>query len=617
MRLRFDSAPGRNRWSPKPGPATRTDGYAAIADYAAVGDGRTVALIARDGSVDWLCLPDLDSAAVFGGLLDARRGGRATLEPECPHGVRRRYLPRTNVLETTFSTVDGAVRVTDAMTLPGMDLAPSSELVRRIEGLSGRVPMRWSVEPRFGYGLRTTRLAWRGAVPVASAGNEALAVCAWDAGRPRIDGGAVSGRFETRPGGRALLALCAASQEPLVLPARAQVEARLDDAVARWRRWAGRGDYDGPWREAVERSALALKLLVHAPSGALAAAATASLPEEIGGVRNWDYRFCWVRDSAFTLNALLQLGYPDEAQAFFWWLMQASQLTHPRLQVLYRLNGGASATEQELPLAGYRGSVPVRVGNGAVDQLQLDIYGDVLQTAWLATRRSGPLDPDIARRLAASATVAAETWRQPDAGIWEVRSAPAHFTHSKMMCWVALDRAMALAHAGLLPDGHVARWRAEADAIREYVEHRCWSEAKNSYVRADGGDDLDASLLLGVVFGYVEPGGERARGTIEALRRELGRGPFLYRYSGEDGLTGREGAFLTCSFWLVEALVRSGQVDAAAELMDELIGLANDVGLYGEEVDVETGEFLGNFPQALTHLALVNAAAAFAEETRA
>jgi GH15 family glucan-1,4-alpha-glucosidase len=575
-----------------------------------------VALVARDGSVDWLCLPDLDSPSVFGALLDAPGGGCATLGPAVAHRVERRYVPGTNVLETTLTSEGGAVRVTEALTLPGSGLGPQRELARRVDGLWGNVPMSWSVAPRFGYAQWRTRLGWRSGVPVAAAGNQALAVCKWNAGQATVANGSVSGQFRTEPGSTALMALCAAEQEPRVVPARADVERRLDETVTSWRRWGQRSGYDGPWPEAVARSALALKLLFFAPSGAVAAAATTSLPEGIGGVRNWDYRFCWVRDSAFILNALLQLGFSSEVDSFFWWLMHASQLTRPRLQVLYRLNGGSTATERTLPFEGYRRSAPARVGNAAADQIQLDVYGDLFQTAWLYARSGRTIDGDIGRRLEATADLVCDLWPRPDSGIWEVRSQPLHFTQSKMMCWVALDRASRLAELGQIPAGHAPRWRAEAAAVRAFVDERCWSETRGSYVRSADDDELDASLLLGILFDFVEPRGDRARGTIDAIRRELGHGPFLYRYSGEDGLTGGEGAFLTCSFWLVDALARSGRVDEAAELMDSLLGLANDVGLYAEEVDTGTGEFLGNFPQGLTHLALVNAAVAVHQERR-
>jgi GH15 family glucan-1,4-alpha-glucosidase len=567
-----------------------------------------VALVARDGSVDWLCLPDLDSPSVFAAVLDVDRGGSFELRPESPAQVRRRFLPDTNVLETTFTTREGEVRVTDAMALPNSDLGPTRELIRRVDGLAGRVPMRWRITPAFGYGALPSRLERRGRIPVAFAGPDALAVCSWEAGEAQLEGEAIFGRFEVRQSGSALIALCAAHQEPLVFPRREHVEDRLEATTVYWRRWASQRAYDGPWRNAVIRSALALKLLFHAPSGAIAAAASASLPEDIGGERNWDYRFCWVRDSAFTLDALLQLGCPSEADAFFWWLLHASQLSHPRLQVLYRLDGSERAPERTLELHGYRASRPVRVGNEAAGQTQLDIYGYLLQTALVYAQAGGRLDRETGRRLAGIADLVCRIWRQPDSGIWEVRSRPAHFTHSKMLCWVALDRALRLADAGHLPRSHASAWRREALAIREFIETHCWSERLGSYTRQAGGEELDASLLLGVLFGYDAPDPGRLASMIDALRRELGRGPLILRYSGDDGLGGSEGAFLCCSFWLADALARIGRLDEAADLMEQLVPLASDVGLYAEEIDPHTGELLGNIPQGLVHLALIHAA---------
>jgi GH15 family glucan-1,4-alpha-glucosidase len=592
--------------SSPPAPAARR--YVPIRDYAAIGDGRTAALVARDGSIDWLCLPELDSPSVFATALDAGRGGRFALEPEIEAKVERRYLPDTNVLETTFTTGRGVVRVTDAMALPDAELGPTRELIRRVDGLRGQVPMRWRITPAFGYGARTPRLEIRGGTPVATDGPHALAVCSWDAGDAYVDEEAIFGRFEAREGSSALIALCAAHQEPLVFPRREDVEARLEATTTYWRRWAGQRTYSGPWRDSVIRSALALKLLVHAPSGAIAAAASASLPEAIGGERNWDYRFCWVRDSAFTLGALLELGCPGEAEAFFWWLLHASQLTHPRLQVLYRLNGGERARERTLELHGYRGSRPVRVGNDAAAQTQLDIYGDLLQTAWVYTQAGGRLDRETGKRLAGNADLVCRIWREPDSGIWEVRRQSGHFTHSKLMCWVALDRALRLAEAGHLPRDHESTWRPERKAIRDFIETQCWSDQLDSYTREAGREELDASLLLGVLLGYDAGHPDRLSRTVGAIRRDLGSGPLLSRYSGEDGLRGGEGAFLCCSFWLADALARIGRRDEAIALMDELVSLANDVGLFAEEIDPVTNEFLGNTPQGLVHLALITAA---------
>jgi|SRR4051812_9992167 GH15 family glucan-1,4-alpha-glucosidase len=584
----------------------RSGGYAPIRDYAAIGDGRTVGLVARDGAVDWLCLPNLDSPSIFGAMLDAERGGRFELRPTGEFDSQRRYLPETNVLETTFLTPEGTVRVTDALTLPA-GLSPLRELVRRVDGVAGSVPMRWRFEPRFDYGRVTARIARRGGAVVAQSRAEAAALTTWDAGAATCDRGGAGAEFTLVAGERATLALSWATQEPLVLPARADVERRLQQTVEFWQGWAKQRRYEGAWKDAVLRSALALKLLTYAPSGAIAAAATTSLPEQLGGERNWDYRFSWVRDAAFTLAALLALDSDQEARTFLWWLLQASQRTHPTLHVLYRLDGGTGANERTLPLDGYGGARPVRVGNGAATQLQLGIYGELLDAAHLHADAYGRLDRDAGRRLAEIATLVCSLWQKPDLGIWEVRSDPRHFTHSKMLCWVALDRALALAQRSI-PGTMAPLWRHTAASIRDFVERRCWSEERQTYLRAPDSDEVDASLLLAGIVGFADPAGPRMAGTIDAVMRELGNGPLVHRYRGNDGLEGEEGAFLACSFWLVDALARAGRVDEASKLMDQLVALGNDVGLFAEEIDPSTYAFLGNMPQGLTHLALVNAA---------
>jgi GH15 family glucan-1,4-alpha-glucosidase len=596
--------------------SARDAGYLPLREYAAIGDGRTLAFVSSDGSLEWLCLPDLDSPSIFASVLDAERGGCFSLAPEAPFDTERRYLPNTNVLETTFKTATGSVRVTDAMLLPGTGLASARELARRVEGLSGQVPMHWRVEPQFHYGERISQIGRRGGTPVATAGGDALAVSSWAAGDPVLGDGSISGSFVATAGAEALVVLSSAHREPLVLPSRAEAESRLSSTIAFWCEWSADRTYEGPWRDAVIRSALVLKLLIHSPSGAIAAAGTASLPEQIGGERNWDYRFCWVRDSALTLHALMQLGCPHEGESYFWWLLHASQLTHPRLRVLYRLNGSERTPESTLALSGYRSSGPVRIGNAAGGQEQLDVYGDLMQTAWLYATAADGLDSETARRLVEIADLVCEIWRQPDSGIWEVRSEPLHFTHSKIMCWIALDRAVRLAESGLIPPAHMSRWRAEAEEIRRFIEERCWSEEARSYARSAGSRELDASLLLGALMGYPSERDPGLSTTISALRRDLGSGPLLDRYSGEDGLEGNEGAFLCCSFWLTDALARAGRIDEATELMEQLIGLANDVGLYAEEIDQGSGAFLGNLPQGLVHLALINAAVSIGEAQR-
>jgi GH15 family glucan-1,4-alpha-glucosidase len=586
------------------------EGQAPLRDYAIIGDGRTAALVATNGSIDWWCVPNLDSPSVLAALLDADRGGRWTLGPEDAADVHRRYVADTNLLETTFTTSTGRVTVTDVLTLGGGGLGPARELVRRVEGLEGRVPMRWQIEPRFGYGLARTRLEARRPFPVATSGNTAVAVCAWDAGRIEVHDGGFAGRFEARAGQRATLAAVAAHGEPLVFPTRDTVERRVETTAAFWRDWSARLAYRGRWRDAVVRSALTLKLLVFAPSGAIAAAPTTSLPEVIGGERNWDYRYSWIRDSAFTLESFLQLGCEAEATSFFWWFMHATQRTLPRLHVLYRLDGGAHVPERVLPLAGYRGSRPVRVGNAAATQLQLDAYGELVDTVYEYVQRGGKLGRDTARDVVRIADFVCRQWRNPDSGIWEIRAAPRHHTQSKAMCWVALDRATRLAEAGVVPNRRASTWAREAAAIRQFVDERCWSDAKASYVGYAGSDGLDASLLLLPIMRYDAPDAPRTRATVDAIRRELGRGALLRRYTGDDGIAGGEGAFACCSFWLAEALAIAGRRRDAEDLMDELVGLANDVGLYAEEIDPASGAFLGNFPQGLVHLALISAAMA-------
>ena len=542
----------------------RIDGYLPIADYALIGDGHTAALVGRDGSIDWLCLPRFDSAPVFDRILDAEHGGRFELQPAEPFEATRRYREHTNVLETTFTTASGSVRVTDAMLLG----ADRRELIRLVEPRDGRVRMRWRFEPR-----SDVRLA------------------SWDAG---------DGELELGPGTRSTFVL---AESP---PTREDAERRLERTAATWMEWASRAEYEGRWREPVVRSALALRLLTYTPTGAIVAAPTASLPERIGGDRNWDYRFSWLRDGIYTMRALLSLGYREEAESFFRWQLEAIEPDAPEVKPLYRIDGDSDVGERELDLPGYRGSRPVRIGNAAVAQLQLDVYGHLLESASRLRGETGLLEPSAGPLLARLADFVADAWRRPDAGIWEVRDGLYDFTQSKAMCWTALDRAAELAAAGAVP-GNGARWRQEADAVRAWIETDGWSEELGSYVRAPQlADEVDASLLSLPLCAYARASDPRFLATADAIRRELGAGgPLLYRTRDA---AESEGAFLTCSFWLVDALGRAGRVDEGHQLMAELVGLANDVGLYAEEIDPETGEQLGNFPQGLVHLALVNAA---------
>jgi len=586
----------------------RIDGYARIEDYALIGDGRTAALVARDGSVDWLCLPNLDSSSVFAAILDAERGGTFELQPTVAFDAEQRYIPDTNALETTFTTATGTVRIVDALTLPNHGLEPMRELARSIVGISGTVPMRWRFAPRFDYGRGMAVWARRGQMIVAMCGGEAVGLSTWNAGAAQEGQDQWHATFEMRAGQRALLAMSTAFAEPLIASPRGDVEERLAHTIAFWRQWSGQRTYDGPWRDAVHRSALVLKMLIFSISGASVAAPTTSLPEAIGGPRNWDYRYCWIRDSNFLIDALLELGCYDEAKSLFWWFMHATALTEPELHVLYQLDGSPGKSERNVSLDGYRHSRPVRVGNGAVGQLQLDIYGALFETAWLYSEGHHSLDHDTGVVLARIADRVCDIWRQPDSGIWEVRNGPFHFTHSKAMCWAALDRAARLAERHELPARHLERWRREAAEIVSFIETRCWSGALNSYTRVAGSDNVDASLLMLPTIRFTNA--LRVTATVDAVSARLREGDFVYRYRADDGLAGEEGCFLNCSFWLVSALARTGRVEEASVLMDRLIARANHVGLYAEEVDPKSGTLLGNFPQALVHLALIEAAVA-------
>ena len=578
-----------------------------IEDHALIGDLHTAALVSRNGSIDWLCLPRFDSGACFAALLGTPAHGRWAIAP--PGEVRRverRYRDETLVLETTFHTPEGAVRLVDCMP----PRAGDPTVVRLVEGVRGRVAVRMELVIRFDYGSIVPWVRRTGDALWAVGGPDAVAVRADVPMRGRDL--ATIAHFQVGAGERVAFSLTWRESHRPPPPAVDAVRT-VEETERWWRRWAERCTFQGPWREAVVRSLITLKALTYRPTGGIVAAPTTSLPEELGGVRNWDYRLCWVRDATFTLYALMLGGYRDEAIAWRDWLLRAVAGHPDQLQIVYGPAGERRLTEMELPwLPGYEGSSPVRVGNAAVEQFQLDVYGELMDAMHQA-RIHGiePVDPawDLQRLLMRSL---ASRWRMPDHGIWETRGPPRHFTHSKVMAWVAADRAVKAVERFGLP-GPVEDWRTLRARIHEEVCRKGYDADRRTFTRSYGSRELDAALLMIPLVGFLPPTDERVVGTVEAVRRELDRDGFVLRYPTQgredvDGLPGGEGAFLPCSFWLADALWLIGREEEARSLFERLLRLRNDLGLLSEEVDPSTGRLLGNFPQAFTHVSLVNTA---------
>jgi GH15 family glucan-1,4-alpha-glucosidase len=585
---------------------------AAIADYALIGDCRTAALVSRAGSIEWLCLPFFSSPAIFGNLLDPH-GGRFSVRLERPRSSSRRYVGETNVLETTLQARNGVARLTDCMPLPDhAELGPLREILRRVECVSAEIRLLIDVSPRPDYGRRKAKLERRGPTTWAwSWGDEWLCLASDCELKPVGD--ALVGEVTLRAGQQLWLSLTYAKGEIGVhAPLGEAARERLESTLRWWRIWSGRARYRGPHRKEVVRSALVLKLLTHCLSGAVVAAPSTSLPEALGADRNWDYRYCWLRDAALTMRALTCLGYFAEARSFLDWLLHATRLTWPRLQVLYDVYGRPETDESALPhWNGFHGSRPVRIGNAAEEQLQLDVYGAVCFAAREFWRATGELSPQEARLIRGFGETASRLWREPDHGIWEIRGAPRHNTFSKVMCWVAVDVVTDLREAGLVKRStHCGNALL---AIRDTVEDRGYNGKLKSFVATLDGDRTDASLLLLDTLGFLDARDPRVCSTFDRVESELGRNGLLMRYAdGTDGLASQEGAFAICSFWAAKHLAKRGELAAARRIFEHVAGFSNDFGLLGEEIDPETGAQLGNFPQAYTHVGLINAAQALA-----
>jgi GH15 family glucan-1,4-alpha-glucosidase len=592
--------------------------YRPIEDYGLLGDTRTAALVASNGAIDWLCIPRFDSQPVFGLLVGGPDAGTFRMGPAAAANVTaRRYRTDTATLETTWDTPAGQLTLAEGMIADVTGrLWPSSLLVRRLTAAGGPVEAVIEFEPRLGEGRRPPRREYRGNVLVCSWSTTAIALRATpsvrlEAGRPTT--------VTISPGEPLTVSLSCAAHEPLIYvdPDAAWADLEADEHA--WQTWCGDIDRRLPQREAVVRSLLTLRLLTYSPSGAPVAAPTTSLPEDPGGVRNWDYRYAWPRDASIGIGAFLGVGKHDEARHFLAWLLHASRLDRPRLPVLLSLHGRHPRAEGELVgWPGYADSRPVRIGNGAADQHQLDGYGWVLDAAWLLTHAGHRLYSETWRAMRGFADEAAKRWREPDAGIWEIRGDGAHHVHSKLMAWLALDRALRIAASHRTPARQVARWLAARNAVAADVAARGFNPQLGAYTRTYGSSDLDAAVLVLPLLGLEPRDSPRVLGTIDAVRRDLSAGgPLLYRYPpGQDGLPGTEGAFLPCSFWLVQALAATGQLDDAGELFDDLIDRGSPLGLYAEEMDPASRRHLGNYPQALTHAALVQAALAIGDARR-
>jgi GH15 family glucan-1,4-alpha-glucosidase len=576
-----------------------------IEEYALVGDLQSAALVGRDGSIDWLCWPRFDSDACFAALVGDASNGRWVLRPTGNlTGTRRRYRPDTLVLETELHTAHGAVCITDCM--PPRDGTP--DLVRIVEGLSGQVEMQMRLEVRFGYGKRVPWIQTLGhGVSLTSAPD---AIVLTPGGDVTVEDGDVVARFVVRAGERVSFTLAwhPAHQAP---PAPIDGVAAVEAATRWWRDWTGRCGYGGRWRDAVVRSLITLKALIYEPTGGIVAAPTMSLPEQLGGVRNWDYRYCWLRDATLTLYALLDAQYVDEATAFARWLVRAARGEPKRLQIMYGVAGERRLTELELPwLSGYEGSLPVRLGNLASEQVQLDVYGELVDCFHHARLRGVGVDPDLWALETALVGHLESAWTKPDRGIWETRGQAQHFTYSKVMVWTALDRMIRDCRRYQL-DGPIDRWHALRDRIHRDVCTNGYDDGRKTFTQAYGSRALDASLLLIPQVGFLPADDPRVHGTVDAIRRELLHDGLVHRYDthvSEDGLPPGEGVFLPCSFWLADALFMIGRREEASEYFEHLLTLRNDLGLLSEEYDPIAKRMVGNFPQAFSHVALVNTA---------
>jgi GH15 family glucan-1,4-alpha-glucosidase len=591
-----------------------------ISDYALIGNSRAAALVSNRGSIDWCCLPEFDSPSIFAFLLDSEKGGYFSISPSDDFHSSQKYVADTNVVETQF-TSGGAVVccydafVADTEETKANSLFPDHEILRIVEGIKGTIKMKMVYAPRTYYGKHTPTLKnkKRFGIHFEWKENNYCLLSSLDPDQIAIsEENNASAYFELKAGQRVIFSLSCCDQSPAVIQ-ELQLTAfgRMSNTIQYWRRWISKCKYNGIYSEDVKRSALTLKLLSHAPSGAIIAAPTTSIPEKIGGGRNWDYRYCWLRDASFTVRVLLKLGFEEEVHAYMNWILHATHLTRPKLQVVYSTYGHARLPEKELHwLSGYKNSLPVRIKNNADDQFQLDVYGEVLDAIYTYSDHVKQFDKNSKNFMIGLGKVICNLWEQPDNGIWEIRSSLMHHTHSKVMCWVGLDRLIKLCKKYRWKGAHIDMFIETAERVRRQVERSGYSERLGSYTRELDGSHLDASALAFSLVGYTDPSSPRMTSTIECITTNLSKNKMVYRYNGGDGIAGDEGSFGICNFWLAENLASIGNVERAEEIFNATARCSSPTGLLSEQVDPESGELLGNYPQGFTHIGLINAALA-------